>query len=266
MSKNLGFNDISFSHRNFGQTGDSKDLKTNQQYNVNLHPSFFQVDLPIQPEARTVDSMFFKRSQAVREILSDTNTKVNQYELYKEDYQTNSYAKDVLKGMFTNELVYSVYFSDKNILNILKALKYTIYKLSGHKIDIEAQQKAELVGAMRAMLITYPATNPYSCKPDDIEKQINQWNGLVITELTPHIISNIEQYYGYLKDAGTQPIPLRHPQNLSTAGTKTLRSTTDVLFGDDFFNKNSQQGLFDNQQPNIIQQEGQSLLNDHYRT
>lgn len=259
MSRNLGTNNLDLSQSNYGQAG---TINTNDhEYNVNIHPSIWQRDLPVQNEPRTIDSVFFKRSKAVRDIINDPNTKVGRYKFYAEDHQTDSYVNTALKGLFTPTLQYRLYFSDANIMKVLKQLKYSVFKHSNgtHKIDIHAQEKTELVAVMRAMLIQYPARDPYSCNSKDIHQQIDAWNGLVVTELTPHIISNVEQRYGYLKDAGSQPIPLRHSQNVSNAGTKTLRSTTDVLFGDDFFNQNNP-ALFKNQSPGVVQEEGEMLM------
>ncbi len=256
MSRNLGTNNIGLENSNYGMSGTN-----NQEYNVNIHPSIFQRDLPPQPTPRTIDSIFFKRTKAVNDIIKNPNTKVGRYKFYAEDHQTDSYVDTALKGLFSPTLQHRLYFSDANIIKILKGLKYSVYIHSNktHKIDIEQQEKAELVAVMRAMLIQYPARDPYSCEPKDVHNQIDAWNGLVITELTPHIISQVEQYYGYLKDAGTNPIPMRQSQNMSNAGTKTLRSTTDVLFGDDIFNQNNP-ALFKNQSPGMNSIEGDLLM------
>ena len=66
--------------------------------------------------------------------------------------------------------------------------------------------------------------------PDNIKEQLVELNDLVIQECVPKILSQIEQHFYYLFDASTQPVPLSHPENVSSAGRKTLPSVTTTFF------------------------------------
>jgi hypothetical protein len=61
--------------------------------------------------------------------------------------------------------------------------------------------------------------------------EVDRLNQLVVNETVPRIISGLQQYLDYLRDASTQPIPHQLPKSMSSAGTKTYRSVTSVLIG-----------------------------------
>ena len=45
----------------------------------------------------------------------------------------------------------------------------------------------------------------------------------------PNILSEVQQYLGYLDNVQKLPNPLPLPENLSSAGSKTLRSVTTTF-------------------------------------
>ena len=67
--------------------------------------------------------------------------------------------------------------------------------------------------------------NKYSKNlPFQIKDQIRELNLKVIESVGPEILSELNQYFGYLKDSQTRPIPMARPHNVSSAGTRTLPS------------------------------------------
>ena len=56
-------------------------------------------------------------------------------------------------------------------------------------------------------------------------EQITALNKLVVEECVPIILTSIEQYFGYIKDASTNPEPMERSQNVNSAGTKTYDLT-----------------------------------------
>ena len=65
--------------------------------------------------------------------------------------------------------------------------------------------------------------------PNNIKEQIRYLNQLVVDWCVETIIPEIYQYYGYLKEIEFMPIPLELPLNLSSKGSRTLRSVTTTF-------------------------------------
>jgi tetrahydromethanopterin S-methyltransferase subunit H len=61
--------------------------------------------------------------------------------------------------------------------------------------------------------------------------EVERLNMIVINQVVPKIISQIQQYVDYLRDASEQPYYMDKPQNDSVKGQKQYRSTTQVLIG-----------------------------------
>ena len=61
---------------------------------------------------------------------------------------------------------------------------------------------------------------------DTIKNQINELNKLVINELVPKILSQIQQHYGYLRDSTKRIDPLSLPKNTNLFGRRITNSTT----------------------------------------
>ena len=62
-----------------------------------------------------------------------------------------------------------------------------------------------------------------------IDKQIFFLNKLVVDWCVPNIINEIEQYVGYIKSINTMPVPIQHPINVSSAGSRNLKSVTSTF-------------------------------------
>jgi hypothetical protein len=65
--------------------------------------------------------------------------------------------------------------------------------------------------------------------PNNIKEQIRYLNGLVVDWCVETIIPELYQYYGYLKEIEFMPIPIDLPLNLSSKGSRTLRSVTNTF-------------------------------------
>ena len=65
--------------------------------------------------------------------------------------------------------------------------------------------------------------------PTQVKEQIKYLNELVCNWCVEKIIPEIYQYMGYLKEVEYMPVPLEHPVNLSSKGSKNLRSVTTTF-------------------------------------
>lgn len=87
------------------------------------------------------------------------------------------------------------FFSDANIDLINKQLVLKVYKISDKKYHIPFQEKDKLLIVMRYVWIQYSKNLNFK-----IREQIKELNCNVVSEIIPDIITNIQQYFGYLED------------------------------------------------------------------
>jgi len=113
-----------------------------------------------------------------------------------------------------------VFFSKDNIYTVNRGIVLAVYKMTNGKFKISQQSEQDLLIAMTYYYDNYAKNLPYN-----INKQIATLNNLVIKNLLPDIITNLEQYIGYLKDASQLPDPLPPPINVNNLD-KTLPSVT----------------------------------------
>lgn len=111
------------------------------------------------------------------------------------------------------------FFSKENIKLINKQLILTVYKKTNNNFLISEQKEDDLVIVMRYIFIEYSRNLLYN-----ISGQIKELNCRVISDILPHIITNVEQHIGYLKDISTQPIGPPLPIN-----TKNVNKTLPML-------------------------------------
>lgn len=118
-------------------------------------------------------------------------------------------------------LLENVFFSDENMDMINRNLVYSVWKHTGGEYKIKNQSKEKLIIVMRYIFIEYAKHLPY-----DVKGQIKDLNCRVVTDLVPNIITNIQQYVGYLKDIEKIREPLPLPiSTKSNVFMKTLPST-----------------------------------------
>lgn len=155
-------------------------------------------------------------------------------ELSTEMYQDHKrYAgKDFQVGMkrvfehddFIDEPVGELFFSENNINRLQKKIKDEIYERTKHKIVLdEDQDSGDLIIAMRAV---YQMKGKFI--KQNIVHQVKELNKILVNYVVPDMITEIKQYYGYLKDINEPIKPIDRPMNVSNAGRKTLPSMSSI--------------------------------------
>lgn len=143
------------------------------------------------------------------------------------DYQRTSephFQADMLRGNWEKNPLSDSFFSDKNVRIIQNRLKREVYEKSAPKYYvIDDQSVDELKIIMRAMYYQY-AKN----LPNDIPGQVNDLNTRVVNWSVPHILSAVDHHLYYIKDIQNLPVPMAHPVNLSSAGTRS-RPQSDFM-------------------------------------
>lgn len=146
------------------------------------------------------------------------------YKYYQEDPNNNkSFNRSALNHYHEDSALNQAYFSQGNIDLVQAMIRKQVYDRSGDaKWIIANQDETELVMVMRSVFLQKSQNLPFN-----ITEQIGILNQIVVDEVVPKIMSGITQYFSYLKDASTlyNEDPLPHPQNVSSAGTKTYSFT-----------------------------------------
>lgn len=131
---------------------------------------------------------------------------------------------EALQHIQTPSTLSMLFFSKYNLDRIQTELRYLVWIQSGKKYVIDRQSPIELEIVMRAIYLQYSLN-----QDKDFKKQIEYLNKLVLSYCVPNVLSEVEQYLGYLDNVQKLPNPLPLPENLSSAGTKTLRSVTTTF-------------------------------------
>ena len=142
----------------------------------------------------------------------------------------NEKAVMATKGTFgENDIdpVTDLFFSNENVKRIQRMIKQEVYNRTRGKYKLEQDQaEADLLVSMKAVLFDENVGSSFL--PTKIKRQVKKLNIGVVQYIVPEMISNIEQYYGYLKDINKPIEPMLRPTNVNNAGRKTLPSITTV--------------------------------------
>ena len=188
---------------------------------TNLHRSFFERPfLPIQPERRTRESVEIERS-----IPIDLRRARKDFQLYDESHKQNVH-REAIRGILDPTALSDTFFSQKNIDEIQRLMRYMVWKQTKHVI--EPQKESTLLSIMRSIFLQYSNMTP-SCDPKVIQKEVDRLNFFVLRDTIAQVLTQVEQMFFYYRDAGRIQAPIARPLAMSNAGSRELRSTLDIL-------------------------------------
>jgi len=136
----------------------------------------------------------------------------------------DNFKYEALQHIQTPSPLGMLFFSKENMNRIQAELRYTVWIQSGKKHIIGEQSAIELEIIMRAIFLQFSLNQNQNFK-----QQITYLNKLVLDYCVPNVMSEVEQYLGYLDNVQKLPNPIPLPENLSSAGTRTLRSVTTTF-------------------------------------
>jgi hypothetical protein len=142
----------------------------------------------------------------------------------KGNEKMNNFQVEALYGIQETSQLNHLFFSKKNMDIIQDMIRYNVYVKSDNRFIIDKQSDVELEIIMRSIYLQY-SPNLLT----NIKEQIQYLNGLVKDWCTQQIIPEIEQYNGYLKEIEYMPVPIDLPLNLSSKGSRSLRSVTTTF-------------------------------------
>jgi hypothetical protein len=138
-------------------------------------------------------------------ILEDPEAMFRMHERVNVRNKPSEYS-DALNGTLEWNVLAQVYFSAENMQIIQNALRASVYKLSGGKINIPNQNVDNLKIIMREIYIEYAEHYPH-----DIKGQVERLNQLVLDSTVPNLFSEAVFYQHYLITQSTLPQPFDHP-------------------------------------------------------
>ena len=136
----------------------------------------------------------------------------------------NNFQVEALYGIQETSQLNHTFFSKANLDIIQNQIRYGVYVNTNKKHIIDRQSDVELEIVMRSIYLQHSPN-----LPNKIKEQIEYLNGLVVNWCVATIIPELEQYMGYLKEIEYMPIPIDLPLNLSSKGSRSLRSVTTTF-------------------------------------
>jgi len=116
----------------------------------------------------------------------------------------------------------NLFFSEQNINNIQDMIRYNVYKLSGQTISRQSDTDLKIV--MRSYFLQYGKNDP-----NFLKEQVTDLNNLVLNYCVPRVHDELLQHQDYIRDVQSLPMPIARPTNMSSAGTKYLKSVTETF-------------------------------------
>tara|TARA_Y200000002_G_scaffold360259_1_gene345375 strand:+ start:2081 stop:2575 length:495 start_codon:yes stop_codon:yes gene_type:complete len=153
-----------------------------------------------------------------------TNQNLKDLKMIENNKTLNNFQSEALYGIQETTELNQLFFSKQNMKIIQDKIRYEVYLKTEKKHIIDNQSDVELEIVMRS---TYLQHSPNL--PNKTQEQIKYLNQLVTNWCVEKIIPEIYQYFGYLKEVEYMPVPLEHPVNLSSKGTKNLKSVTTTF-------------------------------------
>jgi hypothetical protein len=141
-----------------------------------------------------------------------------------ENEKMNNFQVEALYGIQETSTLNQLFFSKKNMEIIQNMIRYNVYQKSEKKHVIGKQSDIELEIIMRSIYLQHSPN-----LPNKITEQITYLNKLVNDWCVDQILPEITQYFGYMKEIEFMPIPIDLPLNLSSKGSRSLRSVTTTF-------------------------------------
>jgi hypothetical protein len=165
----------------------------------------------------------YNQFQNGRVTLSSNNVK-DMKMIDQENERMNNFQVEALYGIQETSQLNQLFFSKKNMENIQNMIRYNVYVKSEKKFIIDKQSDIELEIIMRSIYLQHSPN-----LPNKIKEQIEYLNKLVSDWCSEQIIPEINQYVGYIKEIEYMPLPIDLPINLSSKGSRSLRSVTTTF-------------------------------------
>lgn len=116
------------------------------------------------------------------------------------------------------------YFSVTNIKRIQKHIKREIYNRSHKKFKLSEDQN--VLDLLQSMIVVYDQYGKNL--PNNIVRQIKMLNEQTVQYISPDMMTNLKQHYGYLDNINNPINPLPRPINVNHAGRMQIPSIAQL--------------------------------------
>ena len=165
----------------------------------------------------------FNQFQNGRVTLTNDNIK-DMKMIDNENERMNNFQVEALYGIQETSQLNQLFFSKKNMDIIQNMIRYNVFVKSESKYIIDKQSDIELEIVMRGIYLQYSPN-----LQTNIKEQLEYLDKLVTDYAVSQIIPEVEQYFGYMKEIEYMPEPIDLPVNLSSKGSRSLRSVTTTF-------------------------------------
>jgi len=206
----------------------------------NYHPVIFEENIQRETELLKDNRSTKYIKEEIMELLNnDIISSLNNIKQQnKSNISTNNIStkgvrtRVAMRGLYEETLLSDLFFSNININNVQKLIKYEVYNIT--ELYIDKQPENDLLDIMKSVYLQYKE-HPKIPKNDDeknelkedYKKEIDKLNKIVVDISVPIILSYIKQHLAYLRDIQTPMFTER--LNKATREERLLRSTTQVL-------------------------------------
>jgi hypothetical protein len=132
----------------------------------------------------------------------DPNAKFKMFEKISKRNRSTAYG-DALNGVWEDNVLAQVYFSEGNIQIIQNGIRSGVFKKSSSKFNIPPQNSDQLKIIMRSTYLQYAKHSAI-----DITGQVSELNELVLSYCIPFVYNEAIFYVKYLQDQSTLVLPL----------------------------------------------------------
>jgi hypothetical protein len=157
-------------------------------------------------------------------VVTDGQTMKDISMIDKRGENMTNFQVEALYGIQETSLLNQLFFCKKNMNTIQDMIRFNVYEKSDKKYIIDRQSDIELEIIMRSIYLQHSPN-----LPDKIKEQLKYLNNLVSNWCVEKIIPEVQQYNGYIKEIEYMPLPIDLPLNLSSKGSRSLRSVTTTF-------------------------------------
>ena len=157
-------------------------------------------------------------------VVTDGQTMKDISMIDKRGENMQNFQVEALYGIQETSLLNQLFFCKKNMDTIQDMIRFNVYEKSDKKFIIDRQSDIELEIIMRSIYLQHSPN-----LPDKIKEQLQYLNNLVSNWCVEQIIPEVQQYNGYIKEIEYMPLPIDLPLNLSSKGSRSLRSVTTTF-------------------------------------
>ncbi len=180
-----------------------------------FHPSMFETIIDVPKEDRTLSAIKEQRKTRLGGDNDLSNlTSPGKYAFTENDSAiSHSNTRHLFKNLYGETLLTFLFFSSQNVNNLQNLIKYLVNKEIGYTID--NQDNTELLIIMRSIFLEYSAHPPLlteEMSEEEKQKLLNRYtsevgrlNEIVLNQVVPRIVSQLQQYLDYLRDSSKQP-------------------------------------------------------------